>query len=187
MRGRRRSQPGDPLTDRQREALALVREGWRLGCPPSLREIGASMGIRSTNAVSDLLRALQAKGYLVREPGPARARVSWVPSVPHPPLDLVGLFREAERLEAAVLANGYGRAGMTQGGGDDPVNAPQWWRLVVATGGWSANEDAIAAVDPTWHALCHQATIRGGLHVWAWGPVPEHVGGDLGPITVGRW
>src|SRR5678809_709227 len=37
------------------------------GYPPTLREIGARMGIRSTNGVNDHLRALERKGYLTRE------------------------------------------------------------------------------------------------------------------------
>jgi SOS-response transcriptional repressor LexA len=34
------------------------------GYPPTVREIGAHMGIRSTNGVADHLRALERKGYL---------------------------------------------------------------------------------------------------------------------------
>src|SRR6476646_6447283 len=37
------------------------------GYPPTLREIGNFMGIRSTNGVNDHLRALERKGYLLRE------------------------------------------------------------------------------------------------------------------------
>jgi repressor LexA len=42
------------------------------GYPPTLREIGNHMGIRSTNGVSDHLKALERKGYLQR--GSLRAR-----------------------------------------------------------------------------------------------------------------
>lgn len=42
----------------------------------------------------------------------------------------------------------------------------------------------IAAADPTWHGLTLQAQVRGGLWVWAWGPVPEEQGGPLGPVRV---
>jgi SOS-response transcriptional repressor LexA len=34
------------------------------GYPPTLREIGARMGIRSTNGVTDHLRALERKGFV---------------------------------------------------------------------------------------------------------------------------
>jgi repressor LexA len=43
------------------------------GYPPTLREIGNYMGIRSTNGVNDHLRALERKGYLVREDMKSRA------------------------------------------------------------------------------------------------------------------
>jgi repressor LexA len=43
------------------------------GYPPTLREIGAHMGIKSTNGVNDHLRALERKGYLTREDMKSRA------------------------------------------------------------------------------------------------------------------
>jgi repressor LexA len=43
------------------------------GYPPTLREIGEHMGIRSTNGVNDHLRALERKGYLRREDMKSRA------------------------------------------------------------------------------------------------------------------
>ncbi len=43
------------------------------GYPPTLREIGARMGIRSTNGVNDHLRALERKGYLTRGDMKSRA------------------------------------------------------------------------------------------------------------------
>src|SRR5690606_23054524 len=43
------------------------------GYPPTLREIGEYMGIRSTNGVNDHLRALERKGYLRREDMKSRA------------------------------------------------------------------------------------------------------------------
>jgi len=56
------------LTDKQRRVLDFI-EAWHLrhGYPPTLREIGSHFGIRSTNAVNDHLRALERKGYLVRD------------------------------------------------------------------------------------------------------------------------
>src|SRR5205823_12275201 len=43
------------------------------GYPPTLREIGEHMGIRSTNGVNDHLKALEKKGYLEREDLKSRA------------------------------------------------------------------------------------------------------------------
>lgn len=62
------------LTDRQRQALDYITECLSArGYPPTLREIGEHMGIRSTNGVNDHLKALERKGYLVREELKSRA------------------------------------------------------------------------------------------------------------------
>lgn len=62
------------LTDRQQQVLSYIRESIiDRGYPPTLREIGAHMGIRSTNGVNDHLRALERKGYLTREDMKSRA------------------------------------------------------------------------------------------------------------------
>ena len=56
------------LTDRQRMVLEYICESIQdRGYPPTLREIGLKLGIRSTNGVNDHLRALERKGYLTRE------------------------------------------------------------------------------------------------------------------------
>ncbi len=66
--------PRDELTERQREILAFINESIReRGYPPTLREIGARFGIKSTNGVNDHLRALEKKGYLHREDLKSRA------------------------------------------------------------------------------------------------------------------
>jgi repressor LexA len=63
-----------PLTDRQDAILQFIRASIReRGYPPTFREIGAKMGIKSTNGVSDHLRALERKGYLRREDMKSRA------------------------------------------------------------------------------------------------------------------
>ena len=62
------------LTDRQRQALQFITDCLSVrGYPPTLREIGEHMGIRSTNGVNDHLKALERKGYLVREELKSRA------------------------------------------------------------------------------------------------------------------
>jgi repressor LexA len=56
------------LTERQRAVLAFITSSIDAqGYPPTLREIGNKLGIRSTNGVNDHLRALERKGYLTRE------------------------------------------------------------------------------------------------------------------------
>jgi repressor LexA len=62
------------LTDRQHQVLKYIRDSIvERGYPPTLREIGAHMGIKSTNGVNDHLRALERKGYLTREDMKSRA------------------------------------------------------------------------------------------------------------------
>lgn len=62
------------LTKRQQQTLEFIRKSIEeRGYPPTLREIGESMGIRSTNGVNDHLRALERKGYLRREDMKSRA------------------------------------------------------------------------------------------------------------------
>jgi repressor LexA len=62
------------LTTRQQMVLDFIRQSISdRGYPPTLREIGARMGIRSTNGVNDHLRALERKGYLTREDMKSRA------------------------------------------------------------------------------------------------------------------
>jgi repressor LexA len=62
------------LTQRQQMVLDYIRQSITdRGYPPTLREIGARMGIRSTNGVNDHLRALERKGYMTREDMKSRA------------------------------------------------------------------------------------------------------------------
>jgi repressor LexA len=77
------------LTKRQAQTLDYIRQSIEeRGYPPTLREIGEFMGIRSTNGVNDHLRALERKGYLRREDMKSRALrlVSQQPETP-PPAD----------------------------------------------------------------------------------------------------
>jgi len=68
----------EELTDRQKQILHfIVRESESRGFPPTIREIGEQMDIRSTNGVNDHLKALERKGYLTR--GEQQSR-SWVPT-----------------------------------------------------------------------------------------------------------
>jgi SOS-response transcriptional repressor LexA len=57
------------LSPRQTVALDFIRSyiaEYRY--PPTLREIGAHMGIVSTNGVNDHMRALKRKGYITYRP-----------------------------------------------------------------------------------------------------------------------
>lgn len=62
------------LTDRQKQVLEFIHESIQFrGYPPTFREIGQKMGIRSTNGVNDHLKALERKGYLHRDDLKSRA------------------------------------------------------------------------------------------------------------------
>ena len=92
-----------PLTVRQAEILAFVGSYLREHAyPPTLREIGARFGIRSTNGVTDHLRALERKGFLTRDEMKSRAirvvspEAALVPVAPALPNALRKLAAEPE-------------------------------------------------------------------------------------------
>lgn len=88
------------LTQRQQMVLDFIRQSISdRGYPPTLREIGARMGIRSTNGVNDHLRALERKGYLTREDMKSRALR---------PVALGNLVPNAAGNAAASNSNGSG-------------------------------------------------------------------------------
>lgn len=62
------------LTHRQSKVLEFIINSLdERGYPPTIREIGTHMSIRSTNGVNDHLKALERKGYLVRDQSKSRA------------------------------------------------------------------------------------------------------------------
>jgi len=79
----------DHLTKRQGELLSLIRQFVReKGYPPTVRELVALTGKKSTSGVQKLLDALGRKGYIKRVPGRSRGivpvggvRSVWVPLV----------------------------------------------------------------------------------------------------------
>ena len=62
------------LTARQRRILEFIRS-WvdRHGYPPSVREIGEAVGLVSPSSVAYQLKALEAKGFIRRDPNRPRA------------------------------------------------------------------------------------------------------------------
>ncbi len=57
--------PRPEMTSRQRQVYDFIAERIESqGYPPTIREIGDHMGIRSTNGVADHLKALMRKGFL---------------------------------------------------------------------------------------------------------------------------
>lgn len=63
-------------TLRQLQALRFIADFARTeGFPPSMRDIGAELGITSSNGVSDHLKALERKGLVTRKKMAARSLV----------------------------------------------------------------------------------------------------------------
>jgi repressor LexA len=79
----------DGLTDRQAAIVAFIeREVARKGYPPSMREIGQAVKLKSTSSVAHQLMALERKGVLYRDPHTPRAyrvRHRWTNDFPEAP------------------------------------------------------------------------------------------------------
>ncbi|MFJ8896932.1 transcriptional repressor LexA [Leifsonia sp. NPDC102414] len=73
------------LTTRQAAIVQYINESVaRQGYPPSMREIGAAVGLSSTSSVAHQLMALESKAVLYRDPHRPRAyrvRPSWAPEL----------------------------------------------------------------------------------------------------------
>ncbi|MQA09265.1 MAG: transcriptional repressor LexA [Pseudonocardiaceae bacterium] len=126
------------LTPRQRHVLEVIRAYLdRFGYPPSVREIGDSVGLTSTSSVSHQLRALEQKGYLRRDPNRPRA-VGVLP-----PEDEPGKRRRKTR---PVIPIGSEAAGTV----DQSMPSPSYVPLVgrIAAGGPVLAEEAIEDVFP---------------------------------------
>ena len=94
----------EELTERQREILSfIVKETETRGFPPTIREIGEQMDIRSTNGVNDHLKALEkSMQKIVNEGQTFRRRV-----VTHDEA-LAELADEPYKLELIGLSGGPG-------------------------------------------------------------------------------
>ena len=91
----------EELTDRQREILNFIlKETEARGFPPTIREIGEEMDIRSTNGVNDHLKALERKGYLNR--GEQQSR-SLVPTKRARMVLGLGVKKDPDMIEVPVL------------------------------------------------------------------------------------
>lgn len=57
-----------PITDTQQKIYEFLCERSQCGVPPSVREIGAAVGLRSTSSVQANLDSLEEAGYIERDP-----------------------------------------------------------------------------------------------------------------------
>jgi repressor LexA len=83
---------GRVLTKRQREILGYLLDSMqRKGYPPSVREIGAALGLTSSSTVHSHLAALEKKGYIRRDPSKPRAIEILKDSASQPPKRMVNV------------------------------------------------------------------------------------------------
>jgi repressor LexA len=70
------------LTPRQQRILTVLREAIeQRGYPPSIREIGDSVGLASSSSVAHQLRVLEQKGFIKRDPNRPRALEVFLPEL----------------------------------------------------------------------------------------------------------
>ncbi len=62
-----------PLNEKQQKVLEFLRERAGEGLPPTVREICAAAGIKSTSTVHSYLKILENEGYISRQTGLNRA------------------------------------------------------------------------------------------------------------------
>ena len=70
---RKRNNPNE-LTTREKSILEFIRQKiWDSGFPPTVREIGEAVGLRSTSTVHNYLKRLEFKGAIRKNPDSSRA------------------------------------------------------------------------------------------------------------------
>ena len=70
---RKKNNPNE-LTTREKSILEFIRQKiWASGVPPTVREIGEAVGLRSTSTVHNYLKRLELKGAIRKNPDSSRA------------------------------------------------------------------------------------------------------------------
>lgn len=78
---------GHRLTESQRKVFEFLRKEAGKGVPPSVREICAATGLKSTSTVHAHLKTLEKLGYIERESGINRSiRIGGTPNVAQVPI-----------------------------------------------------------------------------------------------------
>ena len=131
------------LTARQRKVLEFLRdEIEKRGYPPSMREIGAAVGLTSTSSVAHQLRALEALGYVKRDPNRPRALEIFLPDV---------MAARRSMSDSHVDETGIGDAMPTA------VNIPMVGR--IAAGGPILAEERVEEIFPMPKSLVGDGTL----------------------------
>lgn len=139
------------LTARQRKVLEFLRdEIEKRGYPPSMREIGAAVGLTSTSSVAHQLRALEGLGYVKRDPNRPRALEIFLPDV-----------MAARRSMSAAPEAQHGDTGFDETGINDAapsaVNIPMVGR--IAAGGPILAEERVEEIFPMPKSLVGDGTL----------------------------
>jgi repressor LexA len=98
----------ETLTPRQQQVLDIINnylDAW--GVPPTLREIGAELGVRGTLGVMKHLDALERKGFIRRLAGSSRGIVIATPAADAVPLPVAGTVRAGALSLAVEDIDGY--------------------------------------------------------------------------------
>ncbi|MCW2841925.1 MAG: repressor LexA [Aeromicrobium sp.] len=131
------------LTARQRKVLEFLRdEIEKRGYPPSMREIGAAVGLTSTSSVAHQLRALEGLGYVKRDPNRPRALEIFLPDV---------MAARRSMSDSHVDETGIGDAMPTA------VNVPMVGR--IAAGGPILAEQRVEEIFPMPKSLVGDGTL----------------------------
>ncbi len=142
------------LTPRQRRILELIHLAVSTrGYPPTIREIGEAAGLASPSSVSHQLRALEAKGYLRRDPHRPRAMEVRLPESISAALAAAepAVQRAAAQADEMVDITGIGDAMPTA------VNVPIVGR--IAAGGPILAEEHVEDVFPLPKQLVGEGTL----------------------------
>lgn len=135
------------LTVRQRLILQMISETTaERGYPPSIREVGEAVGLASPSSVSHQLKALEAKGFLHRDPKRPRALMVNLPGDVAP-------AAPRERDEAPALIDG----GDDFRTGSRAVDVPVVGR--IAAGGPILAEERVESVFPLPRELVGEGTL----------------------------
>ncbi|MGB9011375.1 MAG: transcriptional repressor LexA [Aeromicrobium sp.] len=130
------------LTARQQRVLMFLREEIeRRGYPPSMREIGAAVGLTSTSSVAHQLRTLEGMGYVKRDPHRPRALEIFLPDV----------LAARRAMSSDIDETGINDAAPA------PVNVPMVGR--IAAGGPILAEERVEEIFPMPKSLVGDGTL----------------------------
>lgn len=141
------------LTPRQRRILELIHLAVDTrGYPPTIREIGEAAGLASPSSVSHQLRALEAKGYLRRDPHRPRAMEVRLPeSMSRRVAAGIDEAQQHDEVEHEIDITGIGDAL------PEAVNVPVLGR--IAAGGPILAEERVEDVFPLPRQLVGDGTL----------------------------